>query len=52
VNQTPIKCNATGTLEAAPTVAKNSFSISSEVGSLSEKVDAYWKANQPAKASN
>jgi sporulation protein YlmC with PRC-barrel domain len=41
-----------GTLEAAPTVAKNSFSISSEVGSLSGKVDTYWKANQPAKASN
>jgi sporulation protein YlmC with PRC-barrel domain len=40
------------TLDAAPTVAKNSFSISGEVGSLSEKVDAYWKANQPAKASN
>ena len=39
-------------LDAAPKVEKNSFSISGEVGSESQKVDAYWKANQPAKAVN
>ena len=39
-------------LDAAPKVEKNSFSISGEVGSESQKVDAYWKANQPSKAVN
>jgi hypothetical protein len=52
-NATLLVLNTTkGTLDAAPTVAKKSFSISGEVGGVSEKVDAYWKANQPAKASN
>jgi sporulation protein YlmC with PRC-barrel domain len=37
-------------LDGAPKVEKNSFSISGEAGSESQKVDAYWKANQPAKA--
>jgi hypothetical protein len=41
-----------GTLDVAPAVGKKSFSISGEVGGVTEKVDAYWKANQPAKASN
>ena len=39
-------------LDAAPKVEKNSFSISSEAGGESQKVDAYWKANQPPKAGN
>jgi sporulation protein YlmC with PRC-barrel domain len=52
-NATLLVLNTTkGTLDAAPTVAKNSFSINGEVGSVSEKVDAYWMANQPAKSSN
>ena len=39
-------------LEVAPKIEKDSFSISGEAGSESQKVDAYWKANQPHKASN
>ena len=39
-------------LDAAPKVEKNAFVVSSAVGSESQKVDAYWKANQPAKAVN
>jgi sporulation protein YlmC with PRC-barrel domain len=39
-------------LDAAPKVEKNAFAVSGEVGSESQKVDAYWKANQPAKAVN
>ena len=39
-------------LDAAPKVDKNAFVVSGEVGSESQKVDAYWKANQPAKAVN
>ena len=39
-------------LDAAPKVEKNSFTISGETGSESQKVDAYWKTNQPPKASN
>jgi sporulation protein YlmC with PRC-barrel domain len=39
-------------LDAAPKVEKSSFSISGAVGSESQKVDAYWKANQAVKAAN
>ena len=39
-------------LDAVPKVEKNAFVVSGEVGSESQKVDAHWKANQPAKAVN
>ena len=38
-------------LDAAPKVQKK-FVVSADVGSESQKVDAYWKANEPAKSSN
>ena len=36
-------------LDAAPHVSKNSFTVGAGADSDSEKVDAYWKANQPTK---
>jgi len=39
-------------LDAAPKVEKSTFVVGSDVGSESEKVDTYWKANQPGKAVN
>jgi hypothetical protein len=39
-------------LDAAPKVEKNTFVVSGDVGSESQKVDAYWKATQPGKAVN
>jgi sporulation protein YlmC with PRC-barrel domain len=36
-------------LDAAPQVTKNSFTVGASADSDSQKADAYWKANQPAK---
>jgi hypothetical protein len=38
-------------LEAAPRVSKNSFTVGASADNDSQKADAYWKANQPAKTS-
>ncbi len=38
-------------LDAAPQVTKNSFTVGASADSDSQKADAYWKANQPAKTS-
>jgi sporulation protein YlmC with PRC-barrel domain len=38
-------------LDAAPHVSKNAFTVSTSADSESQKVDAYWKANQPTKTS-
>jgi sporulation protein YlmC with PRC-barrel domain len=38
-------------LDAAPHVSKNAFTVSASADSDSQKVDAYWKANQPTKTS-
>ena len=38
-------------LDAAPHVSKNAFTVGASADSDSQKVDAYWKANQPAKTS-
>jgi sporulation protein YlmC with PRC-barrel domain len=38
-------------LDAAPHVSKNSFTVGASADSDSQKVDAYWTANQPAKTS-
>jgi sporulation protein YlmC with PRC-barrel domain len=38
-------------LDAAPHVNRKSFTVGASSDSDSEKVDAYWKANQPAKTS-
>ena len=38
-------------LDAAPHVSKNAFTVGAGADSDSQKVDAYWKANQPAKTS-
>ena len=35
-------------LDAAPHVSKNSFTVGASADGDSQKVDAYWKANQPA----
>ena len=37
-------------LDAAPHVSKNAFTVGASADSDSRKVDAYWKANLPAKA--
>jgi len=39
-------------LDGAPQVKKNVFSVNGDVDSDSHKVDEYWKAHQPLKASN
>ncbi len=39
-------------LDGAPKVSKNTFSVGASADSESQKVDAYWKAHQPPKASN
>ncbi len=39
-------------MEGAPQVKKDSFSVAGDIGRESQKVDAYWKARQPPKASN
>jgi len=36
-------------LDAAPHVSKNAFTVSASANSDSQRVDAYWKANQPTK---
>ena len=36
-------------LDAAPHVSKNAFTVGASANSDSQKVDAYWKANQPTK---
>jgi sporulation protein YlmC with PRC-barrel domain len=36
-------------LDAAPHVSRNSFTVGAGANSDSQKADAYWKANQPAK---
>jgi sporulation protein YlmC with PRC-barrel domain len=38
-------------LDAAPHVSKNAFTVGASADSDSQKADAYWKANQPAKTS-
>ena len=39
-------------LDGAPQVKEDAFSVGGDVDAESQKVDAYWKAHQPAKASN
>ena len=39
-------------LDGAPQVKEDAFSIGGNVDAETQKVDAYWKAHQPAKASN
>jgi sporulation protein YlmC with PRC-barrel domain len=51
-NASLLVLDTTKTALDAPKVEKNAFVVSGEVGSESQKVDAYWKANQPAKAVN
>jgi hypothetical protein len=41
--------NVTTTLDAAPQGTKNAFTVGARADSDSQKADAYWKANQPAK---
>ena len=38
-------------LDGAPQVSKNAFTVGASADNDSQKVDAYWKANQPAKTS-
>jgi sporulation protein YlmC with PRC-barrel domain len=39
-------------LDGAPQVKRDAFSVGGDVDAERQKVDAYWKAHQPAKASN
>jgi sporulation protein YlmC with PRC-barrel domain len=39
-------------LDGAPQVKRDTFSVGGDVDSESHKVDSYWKAHQPSKASN
>jgi sporulation protein YlmC with PRC-barrel domain len=39
-------------LDRAPQVKKGTFSVGANVDAESQKMDAYWKAHQPPKASN
>jgi hypothetical protein len=41
-----------GALDGAPRVKDGAFSVGGDVDDESQKVDTYWKARQPPKASN